>query len=383
MTRFLLLTLTAVLAFSSNASAKFKVLYSLADGEWTGSSLSMDSNGDLYGTTPYGGPDGDGTVFRLSRDGVFTALYSFKGQPDDGAFPHAGVIVDSAGNLYGTTESGGIGRTGGGIVFRISSTGREKVLDYFDEANGLGGAPAADLIRDASGDFYGTSRGQADLSDDHGTVFRLDRKGRNMQVLYAFTGEKDGASPRGGLVLDNAGNLYGTTSTGGQFKYGTLFKLSPDGKKKKLHEFNGGDGMSPNGVTADSFGNLYGTTNLGGSANCFFGCGTVFKVAPDGTFAVLYRFQGHAAGDGADPQAEPVVDDSGTLWGTTAAGGAGDNGTIYEITPDGVETVVHSFGNRNGISPGGRLLRDKSGALYGTASFGGDFGQGTIFEFKP
>jgi uncharacterized repeat protein (TIGR03803 family) len=185
------------------------------------------------------------------------------------------------------------------------------------------------------------------------------------------------------LVLDIAGNLYGTTSTGGEFKYGTVFRLSPDGKKTMLHEFNGTDGMAPNGVTADSAGTLYGTTNLGGSANCPFGCGTVFKVASDGVFATLYRFQGHSTGDGADPVVEPIVDESGTLWGTTATGGAHDKGTIYKIAPDGAETLLHSFGNRNGILPGGRLLRDKSGTFYGTASFGGAFGQGTIYEFKP
>ena len=224
---------------------------------------------------------------------------------------------------------------------------------------------------------------------------RADAAG--FKQLYGFTGGADGAAPYGALIADDAGNLYGTTSAGGAYGYGTVFRIAPGGTETVLYAFTGqADGGTPYaGLVADAAGNLYGTTWAGGDVNCgsdsgyFFGCGTVFKVAPDGSETVLYAFEGGSDGD--NPDSTPIIDGAGNLFGTTANGGA-QNGTVFRISPAGTETQLYVFKGYpgDGAGPHAGLVADKQGNLYGTTDYGGSGpcesyasqGCGTVFEIS-
>jgi uncharacterized repeat protein (TIGR03803 family) len=283
-----------------------------------------DPAGNLYGTTYEGGAMRLGTVFELGTTGKFNLLHSFSGA--DGAYPRAGVIRDSAGNLYGTTEGGGSGcpsSNGCGTVFKLDATNHESVLHSF--TYGADGAqPYGGLVRDPQGNLYGTtiSGGLFNYCPSGcGIVFKVNRTGRET-VLYRFAGGADGEIPFDGLIRDAAGNLYGTTGaggTGGQYG-GTVFKLDRAGRETVLYNFTGGkDGVGPfGGVIQDAAGNFYGTTELGGGTPCEFGCGTVFKVDSSGRETVLYRFTDGK--DGASPVTSLVLD-GGNLYGTASQGG--------------------------------------------------------------
>jgi uncharacterized repeat protein (TIGR03803 family) len=333
----------------------------------------LDSHGDLYGTTETGGADGYGAVFRLSRHGVEKPVHTFAGK-NDGAFPVAGVIADASGNLYGTTISGGANDYG--TAFEISAGGAETVLHSFGGGSD-GAQPVGGVILDGAGNLYGTTsaggNGGQLCNSGCGTVFEIS-SGGSETVLYAFAGGSDGAEPVAGLLMDSSGNLYGTTS-GRRYDYGTVFELAPDGSLTVLHSFAGGsDGALPYaGVIADKAGNLYGTTWEGGSSNR----GTVFKISTDGTETILHAFMDGS--DGAGPAAGLVIDGSGNLYGTTQYGGTPNLGTIFRISPNGRETVLRAFAYRDGISPYGGLFA-YSGALYGTAVFDGAGQFGTVFK---
>ena len=231
----------------------------------------------------------------------------------------------------------------------------------------------AGLIADANGALYGTTSGGG---NGDGTVFRIAPDGTET-VLYAFSGGKDGKSPNAGLVFDAKANLYGTTSGGGENAYGTVFKLSPDGTETVLYAFKGGrDGIYPStGVTAARKGYRYGTTPYGGGTSC--NCGTVFELAPDGTESVLYAFQGDQ--DGSDPNSTLLMDSRGRLYGTTLEGGI-TNGMIFKLSPAGVKTVLYLFkGGNDGSWPQG-LAMDGKGNLYATTHYGGAVGQGTVVK---
>jgi uncharacterized repeat protein (TIGR03803 family) len=328
------------------------------------------------------------------------ALYSFQGG-NDGKQPEAGVIEDSAGNLYGTTEAGGGGTgcggpegDGCGTIFALAPDGTETVPHAF--AGGCDGAgPAAGLVADKAGNFYGTTAGGGVCGGEagYGTVFKLAPDGTET-VLYAFKGGKDGIVPVSTLIMDKKGNLYGTTATGGNPPpcngngdgCGTVFQVTPEGKKKSLYSFQGGsDGSDPAaGVIMDKAGNLYGTTVEGGNSNN----GTVYKISADGTETTLYAFG--VAPDGQAPLGGLVSDSSGNLYGTTFAGGSNDRGTVFKVTPDGTESVLHSFsGGTDGYLPEAGLIMDKAGNLYGTTYNGGgaracpNSGCGTVFKLAP
>ena len=235
-----------------------------------------DGQGNLYGTTQAGGTSNAGTVFKLDTTGEETVLYSFTGTSGDGKSPFAGVVRDGQGNLYGTTEAGGVSNFG--TVFKVDTTGKETVLYSFTGAGGDGAQPMTSLTRDANGNLYGTTNsGGKGIDGGNGVVFKLDKTGRE-RMLYRFpaTGAK-GIRPHG-VVRDARGNLYGTTLYHGAFGWGTVFKLSPAGKVTVLDNFTGGnaDGGHPYaGVVRDDQGNLYGTTSAGA-----IGYGTVFKITP-------------------------------------------------------------------------------------------------------
>ena len=351
----------------------FTVLYAFGNGKDGGtpySDLVRDSAGNLYGTTFSGGTAGDGTVFTLDATGKETVLYSFQGGAD-GALPVAGLIRGAKGELYGATVEGGA--AGHGTIFKLDATGTEIVLHHFRSADGS--YPDASLLRDASGNLYGaTLEGGA---SNAGTVFMLGRN-REETVLHSFTGA-DGRFPYsyGGLIRDANGNFYGTSLAGGASDQGVVFKLNAAGREIILHTFTGGtDGGYPYaGLVMDEKGNLYGTTYMGGAS----GQGTIFRVTQGGKETVLYSFTG--AADGGNPAARLLRDKKGNFFGTTYYGGASNSGVVFKLDKNHNLTVLHSLDYANdGGYPTARLIRDANGNLYGTASAGGASNRGTVFR---
>jgi uncharacterized repeat protein (TIGR03803 family) len=415
----------AVLMTGSAQAQTLQILHSFAlppDGQSPYAGLIKDSAGNLYGTTRGGGPGYSiGTVFKVDTNDNETVLHSFNivFYPDGesaypgGSAPYAGLIKDSAGNLYGTTSGGGTDSQG--TVFKITPTGKETVLHNFtfqpDGAHPYGG-----LVRDTAGNLYGTTQNGG--AHGFGTIFKVDTTGHE-KVLHSFSGPPDGANPYAGLVRDASGNLYGTTTSGGVNNLGTVFKLDTNDQETVLHSFSGPpDGEYPlAGLILDSAGNLYGTTSKGGAhahfisiprnpTNLYIDPGTIFKVDTTGKETVLYSFSGP---DGSSPFVAGLVQDkAGNLYGTTTAGGSGwcptsilvrgmyeyfnlGCGTIFKLDTTGTETVLYSFPPAKGSlvpSPGagvpyGGLVLDTSGNLYGTTVNGGANGLGTVFKFIP
>lgn len=375
----------------------FKVIHSFtggADGATPNGDLMMDARGNLRGTTAAGGTGpcdgGCGTVFMVLSTGREGVLYNFTNTPD-GENPRGGLLHDRAGNLYGTT--GGGGSFGFGSVFKLDKTG--KVTVVFSFPGGLSGsAPNGDLVGDAAGNLYGTTTfgGSSNCGDGCGIVFKVDHTG-NESVLYTFLGGylgPDGAWPSAGVIRDQAGNLYGTTSWGGPSSYGTVFKVT-GGQVTLLHGFSDvPDGRYPYhaALIEDAAGNLYGTTEGGGQNTCgtSLGCGLVFKIDRAGTETVLYRFVGSP--DGAAPVGGLTLDSAGNLYGTTGSDGSAGCflgcGTVFKLDTAGTLTVLHSFtGKNDGGSPGGHLVVDSSGNVYGTTSGGGRSGLGVVFKITP
>jgi uncharacterized repeat protein (TIGR03803 family) len=383
----MLLGATAASGVWNRASAQtLTTLYSFngTDGALPIPALISDGNGNLYGTTQYGGANGNGSVFKVARSGTGTVLYAFGSFAGDGARPRAGLIADGNGNLYGTTQYGGANCCG--PVVRLTPSGTswtETVLYSFRSFAGDGAYPYASLLADTSGNLSGTT--EAGGTNGRGTVFKLTPSGTSWTetVLYAFGSfAGDGAYPYASLLADASGNLYGTTFSGGTNGLGTVFKLTPSGTswtETVLHSFgsSAGDGHAPYaGLIADASGNLCGTTLYGG-AN---GLGTVFKLTPSGTSwteTLLHTFSGS---DGGYPWASLIADASGNLYSTTEAGGANGFGTVFKLTPSGAETVLHSFTGSDGSVPYGGLIADASGNLYGVTYWGGANGLGMVFK---
>jgi uncharacterized repeat protein (TIGR03803 family) len=344
-------------------------------------------------------------VAPLAQAQTFTVIHKFTGPPD-GGFPNGGVIVDSKGNIYGTTSEGGTGSCDGGCgtVYKFSPSGKETILYSFTGINGDGKYPQGELVRDSAGNLYGTTSGggtSGTACDGYGcgTVFKLNAAGQET-VLYNFSGGVDGATPEAGVVRDSAGNLYGTTKLGGAYGWGTVFTVDESGTESVLHSFDGanGDGGDPvAGLILDSAGMLFGTTQGGGILNshCIpgleIGCGTVFQVSTAGAESVLYEFTGYS--DGNTPSGNVARDSEGNLYGTsqpqpTPVG----YGTIFELDGAGKFTVLHTFtGGEGGADPFAGLIRDSAGNLYGTTYQGGsggstcqtfDGGCGVAFEYS-
>jgi uncharacterized repeat protein (TIGR03803 family) len=393
------------------AASKERVLYSFKndgkDGMAPSAGLTFDTAGNLYGTTPGGGDHGGGTVFELTpgTSGKWTekVLYRFKGGRD-GYDPQAGVILDGAGDLYGTTERGGFNNGDAGTVFELTLGTKGKwtikVLHTFGFGRG-GINPFGDLIFDTAGNLYGTTAqggGSRNCGDGCGTVFKLTPGATGHwteTVLHSFNGDKDGVLPHAGLILDAVGNLYGTTPYADSRNHGRVFELMPGSNgqwiETVLHGFDGRkDGTDPHtGLILDAAGNLYGTTPYGGR----YDAGTVFELTPGSngqwTETVLHNFSNKAGTDGAIPQASLILDAGGNLYGTTTAGGInGGGGTVFELTPGAkgkwTEKVLHTFGKgKDGAGPFAGLVFDNAGNLYGTTAGGGANGAGTVFELTP
>jgi len=335
----------------------------------------MLDGGYLYGTAGCGGvgdPCSWGTVYKLDLAGSYTVLYAFQGGAD-GRGPIGGVVRDANGNLYGTTEFGGTADQG--LIFKIDPAGHETALHNF--AGGAAGAnPAGNLLRDAAGNLYGITV-DGGTNDGDGLVFELDSAG-NYTVLQIFTGT-NGDFPETGVISDPAGNLYGTTVEGGGANLGVVFKLDTSGQETVLYSFPSGvDGVNPESAVAlDAAGNIYGTTYQGGSNNL----GVVYKVDATGHETLLHTFTG--GDDGIWPMAGVTLGAGGNLYGTTYSGGASDKGIVYKLDASGQETVLHAFtGEADGGNPDAGVVLDAAGNLYGTTEYGG-VGEGVIYKLSP
>ena len=336
------------------------------------------------GTTYGGGIYTDGTVFEL-KTGKEKVLHNFE-DGADGAWPESGLILDKARNIYGTARGGGDGRYG--TIFKLDTAGTFTTL-YTFTGGADGGGPEAALLFDEAGDLYGTTSSGI---HNFGTIFKLDATGI-LTTLYTFMGGVDGGSPYSWLIFDKAGTLYGTTSGGGLYGHGTIFKLDTAGTLTTLYSFcsqaNCADGENPMaGLVRDQAGNLYGTAPGGGGPACSGGCGTIFKLDKKGVFSVLHTFTGGA--DGAIPYAGLVLDKEGNLYGTTQYGGNNGCvygygcGTVFKLNAAGALTNIHTFtGAADGANPYAGLILDKEGNLYGAASDGGSYGKGVAFKITP
>ena len=329
--------------------------------------LVMDSSGNLYGTTYGGGISGDGTVFKLAAGtGTITTLASFNGT--NGVDPVAGLIMDGSGNLYGTTLNGG------GVFELAAGSDTIATLASFNGTNG--GSPYAGLILDASGNLYGTTGYGGAFGD--GTVFELAQGSNTITTLASFNGT-NGANPHAGLVMDSSGNLYGTTYGGGTSGDGTVFELAAgSGTITTLASFNGTNGVDPvAGLIMDGSGNLYGTTLMGGAS----GDGTVFELAAgNDTITTLVSFNG---ANGGDPYCRS---DHGQQRQFVRHNDGGKAVARYSSWLQGSSTIttLATFNDYliNGSGPFGSLIMDSSGNLYGTTLSGGPSDDGTIFELQ-
>jgi uncharacterized repeat protein (TIGR03803 family) len=399
----------------------------------------MDAVGNLYGIADSGERSQRGIVFELTADlsrpsgWAQTVLYTFCSQPNcaDGANPDGNLVMDTAGNLYGTTSGGGnevcgvFHKGGCGVVFELTPNAAktewtETVLYSFCRLPNCadGDGPEGGLIIDASGNLYGTTAfgGFTDNAcvGSCGMVFALtpnaSRTAWSETVLYRFcaqSGCPDGGNPQPGLVMDAAGNLYGTAG-GGILDNGVVFALTPNSTGTAWTETvpysfcsqpNCADGFEPLGLILDGAGNLYGTTSAGGTMNKGCGllsCGVVFELTPTASRtawseAVLYRFcaQGGRCADGANPRAGLIMDAAGNFYGTTGPGGVNGSGTVFELAPNAnrtawTETVLHRFCRHSSCldahySDAG-VIMDAAGNLYGTGVDGGVSGGGVVFE---
>jgi uncharacterized repeat protein (TIGR03803 family) len=374
----------------------FTVLHTFTggtDGQSPSTGLILDHNGNLYGTSfgvLYGAIPGNyGTLFKIDRTGKQTILHRFHGP--EGANPEVGHLIrDEDGNLYGVTDRGGTfpGGTrgaGGGTVFKFDLQRRTFTSLYTFKGLLDGDSPRGTLVRNEAGSIFGTTFGGGSVG--YGTVFKLNKTGKE-SVLHNFQAGKDagGVEPDGGLIADRRGNLYGLNLPGGDFTDhgGNIFKIAPSGKETTLYTFTGGaDGGLPFGqLLRDEEGNLYGTTWQGGANNL----GTIFKLDPTGHETVLHSFAGPLQRDGANPAAGLIRDEDGNLYGTTWAGGVQSNfGTVFKLDSAGQITILYSFAPGAVGSPGSGVVRDKNGNLYGVTVPNPLFpvGFGTVFKLTP
>lgn len=382
--------------------------FSGKDGVSPSLTVTFDSAGNIYGITAEGGSSNNGTVFELTlKNGVWSekTLISFNGG-NGGSQPVGGLILDSSGNLYGTTKEGGT--NGAGIVFELSKSGSgawtEKILHNFG-AGKDGKFPRATLVFDSAGNLYGTTEGGGAYGDGTvskgGTAFKLapGSKGWTETVIHSFGNGTDAANPRCNLVLDANGNVYGTAMNAGANGYGAAYEISPQAhggwKEKLIYSFNPANNFSDGGrpeagLIFDKSGNLYGTTVFGGER----GGGIVYELSPASGGAwsetVISSFE--------QPFFQPsnlysgvVFDSAGNLYGATLRGaGTGTvfDGTVYKLTPSGsgtwINTTLYAFGANHGAVPGaGSLVLDSSGNVYGATQAGGANKDGVVFKITP
>jgi uncharacterized repeat protein (TIGR03803 family) len=353
-------------------------------------------NGDFYGTTLQGGPScfdygssGCGTIFKITPEGTLTTLYYFCSLANcaDGSGPN-GLVLGPGGSLYGTTRNGGAA-SGAGTIFRLTPAGVLTTIYTFCTSDTCtDGSIPSGLFLGANGNYYGTTNGGG--MNSQGSVFKVTSAGA-LTTLYSFctlTDCVDGQGPRAGVVQGSGGNLYGTTQYGGLYGWGSVFEISPAGSFTNLYSFcksgqdtgNCPDGSHPlTALTVAPDADLYGTTYSGGSDNtCSLGCGTVFQITPAGSLTTLHSFT-LADGDGANPFSRLVRGSNGGFYGTTIGGGAHSEGTIFGMTPAGALTTIESFDGTDGANGEG-LVQSTSGTFFGTTDLGGTAFYGTVFK---
>jgi uncharacterized repeat protein (TIGR03803 family) len=401
--------LSACLGSFCWAATSEHVIHSFSgpDGSNAATDLVFDAHGNLYGTTVTGGVSGCGTVFQLTPAGGGqwneSVLFSFDCL-DTGKNPHGGVTLDSQGNIYGTTVAGGTGGfcagDGCGVVFKLSQSGgswvETVIYNFQDSPDGWGAGGA--VVFDALGNLYGTTPDGG--ANDEGTVYQLSPSNGQWTetILHNFTGGDDGAvGGLGRLLVDRGGNLYGVTEIGGHYQAGTVFRMGRVSVSSwhfaTLYAFRGGlDASSPyGGLISDAHGNLYGTTYYGGK----YAAGTVYQLSPGVSATGEWRESllnsfGDLAEDGLLPLGTLVLDAAGNLLGTTSEGGdVGCNcGVVFELTPDGHgnwgESVPHKFGlQQDAATPLYGLTADGAGNYYGATAYGGTSNLGAVYELTP
>jgi uncharacterized repeat protein (TIGR03803 family) len=383
----------------------FTVLHNFSggmDGAAPDTGLTIDRSRNLYGTA-FVGSAGYGTIFKLTYKNsgwLFSPLYSFQGF-NDGANPDSRVSIGPNGTLYGTTEHGGV--NGYGTVFNLRPPQTvcrtvlcpwTKTVLYAFTGGTDSFTPQGDLTFDQSDNLYGTAygyqiAGKEDLGGyDAGSVYELvhSNGGWTINVLYGFTGFNDGSNPEGGVIFDQAGNLYGTATYGGAHGEGTVFQLTHSGSgwiEQTLQSFSYPGGFLPQaGLLSDQAGNMYGATFAGGNK----GGGTVFELTPSNggwAFTTIYELPGSGTG----PLSTLAIDSEGNLYGTSYNGGQHQNGSVFKLTQsNGVWTYIDLYdftGGSDGSWPFGSVAVDTNGTLYGTASSGGAYGDGVVWEIAP
>ncbi len=421
-----LLSVAAALGFGflltpSAPAQTYTVVYNFdggADGAHPLAGLTMDSSGNLYGTTADYSTFGWGSVYEISQSGSgwgLSTLYAFQGLNNnivDGSSPASRAVLGPNGTLYGTTRSGGFGQGcmewyfGCGTVYSLrndSGIWIESLLFQFGNSDG-GNPGYGDLVFDQAANLYDTSFSSAPSGD--GDVYELRTTTWRESVLHTFQGIPDGSGPASGPLLDPAGNLYGTTSAGGAYGYGSVYQLTASGSgwsEVVLYSFtNGSDGGAPaSNLLVDRAGNIYGATQTGGT----YGGGTVFRLwrSPVGAWRLNTIYQFRAAtmvatsgplSDGCTGQPFTgsnrtlTIDSAGNLYGTTSADTVHPWGSIFKLSPVSATawfyTTLHDFsGTPDGAVPWGSLLLDGAGNLYGTTALGGTNNCGVVFKITP
>jgi uncharacterized repeat protein (TIGR03803 family) len=358
-----------VVTMAISANAQFSVLYNFGTNK--GDPLNPQYEGliaqgpdaNLYSTTPNGGSQSAGAVFRITPSGDLTVLYNFDGV--NSGEPYGGLTLAEDGNFYGTANSGGT--TGFGIVFNVTPSGNLTVLYNFGGTSD-GASPTAPPIQGPDGNLYGTTvYGGAGF---YGTVYKITPDGK-FTSLHQFN-LSDGYRPEAPLLAGSDGNFYGTTESGGSNNLGTIFKITSTGNFKVLYNFDSVHGANPiGGLVQASDGNFYGTTNLGGASSS----GVVFKMTPTGVVTVVYSFNGTT--DGGTPLAGLVQATDGNFYGANYS----DYGTIFEITPGGLFSVLYTFDVSTGANPEVTPMQHTEGELFGDSSGGGSGSGGTFYSF--
>ena len=425
-----------VFQMTTNGTLTTLVNFNGTNGANPQASLAVGPGGSIYGTTEYGGTNGNfGTVFAVTTDGAFTTLLQFGGT--NGAWPRDAVTVGPDGHLYGTTSFGGnpSGDLSGGSIFELTTNGLLTALVRLaDLSNTNGARPYAGLTLGPDGNFYGTTTEGG--TNNNGTVFQVTTNGTlallaripgiqfqistnpqgyeyvayttnnwtnsastkvsngTLTTLYSFSTltnsiNADGVGAQAGLTLGPDGNFYGTAYGGGANGYGTVFKVTTNGTFTTLVSFSGNTGVSPQAALMQGpGGSLYGTTQSGGTS----GYGTVFKITDGGALTTVVNFD--RANDGANPQAGLIPGPGGNFYGTASGGGTnllylGNNaynavsdGTVFELTTNGIFSCWHISTAPTGPIPPGELALGLDGNLYGTTTYGGISNDGTIFQVK-